>query len=72
MLQDHQAFRRRKWKYLILDEVSSFILATYSSVSNRRVEVIEVGVFVSANLNRKRLLIEGGMHVGSFSIEKGC
>ena len=59
----------------------------YSSVSNRRGEAIG-GVYISqflieggANIRgcscrvvfiKKRVLIEEGMHVGSFSIEKEC
>ena len=49
--------------------------APYSSVSNRSGEAIEWGANrrgCSCRLvfNKKRVLIEGGMHVGSFSIEK--
>ena len=58
-------------------------LGNYSSVSNRREEAIAGGcsylpVFnrrgCSCRLvfNKKRVLIEGGMHVGSFSMEKEC
>ena len=58
-------------------------LGKYSSVSNRKEEAIAGGcsylpVFnrrgCSCRLvfNKKRLLIEGDIHVGSFSMEKGC
>ena len=60
----------------------------YSSVSNRRGRQKNGGVYIRQLLiergangrgcwcwlvfNKKRMLIEGGMHVGSFSIEKEC
>jgi len=29
VIQDHQAFRRKKWKYLILDEVCWFVFIDF-------------------------------------------
>ena len=67
---------------------ASRLIINYSCVSNRRREAIEGGVHIHQFLikggtnrrgcscqlvfNKKRVLMEWGMHVGSFSIEKEC
>ena len=64
------------------------LMSIYSSVSNKRGEAIERGVYIGQFLiergwnrrgcsyrivfNKIWVLIEGGMHVGSFSIEREC
>ena len=66
--------------------VSQSRFDAYSSVSNRSGEAIKEGteecsyrpIFNSRGcscrliFNKKRVLKEGGMHIGSFSIEKEC
>ena len=44
----------------------------YSSVSYRRGLQINGGCSCRLVFNKNRVLIEGGMHVGSFSIEEEC